>query len=80
MAERPYTVASLGDKPRIRVLANGWVRHDGGGMPCVLRTIDRVRIAVRSGNAEFIQGHQAGAYNWPHAGWSGDILYWRPLP
>lgn len=66
------------NKPRYRVLANGWVRHDGGDMPGVLLGGDRVNIVVRSGNAEFIQGHPAGSHPWRHTGFSRDIIAWRP--
>jgi hypothetical protein len=70
----------MSEKPRIRVLANGWIRHEGKSMPIGLRPDDRVEIAVRAGNAAFIQGWMAQQYMWLHTGFSGDIIAYRPKP
>jgi hypothetical protein len=69
----------LPQKPRIRILRNGWARHDGGAMPPFLRGV-KIEIIVRSGNIEALQGFVAEAYRyWEHAGFSGDIMFWRPI-
>jgi hypothetical protein len=72
-------VPNAGGKPRVRVLANGWVRHNGRGLPEVLWTSDRVRCIPRGGNMSFMDGLPAGAFRgWEHHGFSVDILFWRP--
>lgn len=69
----------MSEKPRLRVTTTGWIRHDGSEWPTpLLRGDVPVRILVRSGNAEFMQGFHARDYAWPHRGFSGDILFWRP--
>lgn len=67
------------DKPRFRVLATGWIRHEGGGQPLVLADGDPVCCRARGGSMAFMDGLPAGAFRgWYHSGFSGDILYWRP--
>lgn len=70
-------------KPRFRVLSNGWIRHDGAGLPAFLfitpSTTHPVRCLPRAGNMSFMDGLPAGAFvGWRHTGFSSDILFWRP--
>lgn len=71
---------SLSIKPRVRVLSNGWIRHDGSGMPPWLGSDARVAVRVVSGNASFMDGLRADCFRgWKHIGFSADILLWRPF-
>lgn len=69
----------MSEKPRFRVLTNGWVRHDGLGRPDVLRGSDPVCCRSRGGVMRYMDGLPAYAFTgWRHTGFSGDILFWKP--
>ncbi len=59
-------------KPRIRIRADGWIRHDGGGKPDIIPAYTEVKTLWRDGTPI----PHTYAY-WPHIGTRSDIMFWR---
>lgn len=64
-------------RPRVRILPNGWIRHDGCGMLRCLAGVP-VKTIRLGGNAQALDGLIAEVHSgWVHTGFSSDIIYWR---